>query len=110
MPRRTTIVSVRVTWSRLARDALLDIYLTFGLHNQNAAERVYDRLEERAEQLREHPKMGPGRPDIRPGARVLVEPPYLILYEIVSDTDDAPVAAIQIVAVLDGRRDLTLGI
>ncbi|MCF4129274.1 type II toxin-antitoxin system RelE/ParE family toxin [Methylobacterium sp. SyP6R] len=84
--------------------------MAIGIHNPDAAERLYDRLEQRAETLRQHPKMGPRRPDIRPTARVLVEPPYLILYEITPDTDDDPVDAIQIVAVLDGRKDLSLGI
>ncbi|UHC15168.1 type II toxin-antitoxin system RelE/ParE family toxin [Methylobacterium currus] len=79
-------MTVRILWSRLARDALLDIYLIIGLHSPVAAECIYDRIEHRAEKLREHPRMGPRRPDIRPGARVLVEPPYIVRYEITPDT------------------------
>ena len=40
-------------------------------------------------------------------ARVLVETPYLILYETVPDTDDGPLTGVAIVTVVDGRRDLT---
>ena len=38
--------------------------------------------------------------------RVLVEAPYLIFYKAVSDTDDGPVERVEIVRVVDGRRDL----
>jgi toxin ParE1/3/4 len=37
---------------------------------------------------------------------MLVEAPYLILYETVPDTDDGPLEAVVIVRVVDGRRDL----
>ncbi|WP_093570494.1 type II toxin-antitoxin system RelE/ParE family toxin [Methylobacterium sp. 174MFSha1.1] len=103
-------MAAKLSWSRRAREALLDIYLTIGVHNQTAAERIYDRIEQHAEKLRDHPRMGPRRSDIRSAARVLVEPPYIILYEIVPDTDDGPIDIIEIVTVLDGRRDLSLGI
>jgi len=38
--------------------------------------------------------------------RVLVDNPYLILYEITPDTDSKPVERVEIVRVVDGRRDL----
>ncbi|MGD9659610.1 MAG: hypothetical protein AB7U61_18545 [Methylocystis sp.] len=37
---------------------------------------------------------------------MLVERPYVILYELTPDTDDGPVELIEIVRVIDGRRDL----
>jgi toxin ParE1/3/4 len=80
------------------------------LHDQSAAERIHDRIEQRAEKLKKHPRMGPRRPDIRVAARILVEPPYIILYEITPDTEDGPIDTVDIIAVLDGRRDLSLGI
>jgi len=46
------------------------------------------------------------RPDIQPGLRMLVEAPYVVLYRIEPDSMEAPVEAVQIVRVLDGRRDL----
>ena len=100
-------MTVEVLWSRLARDVLLDLYATIGLDNPAAAERIYDRIETRAKQLADQPRMGPRRPDIRPTVRVLVEAPYLILYETRPDTDQGPVTSIEIVMIVDGRRDLS---
>ncbi|MGX5774256.1 type II toxin-antitoxin system RelE/ParE family toxin [Methylorubrum zatmanii] len=97
---------VEVVWSRLARLDLIDLYLAIGSRDPAAAERIYDRLEERAAQLARQPRMGPRRPDIRPSTRVLVEAPFLILYETIPDADACPVEEVEIVRVLDGRRDL----
>lgn len=41
------------------------------------------------------------RQDIRPQARMLIEPPFLILYEHYPDVE-----VVEVVAVIDGRRDL----
>jgi toxin ParE1/3/4 len=38
---------------------------------------------------------------------VLVERAYLILYELHPDMDDGPVKTIEIVRVVDGRRELS---
>ncbi|KAB7782323.1 MULTISPECIES: type II toxin-antitoxin system RelE/ParE family toxin [Methylorubrum] len=100
-------MATEVVWSRLARTDLIDIYVNVGSHNPGAAERLYDRLEERAAQLALQPRMGPRRPDIRPSTRVLVEAPFLILYETIPDSDEEPVDEVEIIRVLDGRRDLT---
>ena len=99
---------VRLVWSPEARKDLLDIYIVIGLENSAAAERQYDRIEAKAEALSHHPRLGARRPDIQPRARVLVEGPYLILYETHPDTDDGPVDWVEIVRVVDGRRDLTM--
>ena len=96
----------KVIWSPLAKEDLLDIYVTIGLENRAAAERYYDRLEHRAELLSSQPRMGPRRPEIRPSARMLVEAPYIILYETLPDTDTGDVDYVEIVRVVDGRRDL----
>ncbi len=56
--------------------------------------------------LKEQPRLGPRRDDIRAKTRMLVQSPYLILYEITPDTGSGPVDAIQIIRVVDGRRDL----
>jgi toxin ParE1/3/4 len=37
---------------------------------------------------------------------MLVEPPYVILYELIPDTDEGAVSRVEIVRVVDGRRDL----
>jgi toxin ParE1/3/4 len=41
---------------------------------------------------------------------MLAERPYLILYEITPDTDEGAVETIEIVRVVDGRRDLNRGV
>jgi len=99
-------VPVEVVWSRLAREELIELYLNIGMVHQAAAERLYDRLEQRARQLADQPRMGQRRPDIHPRGRVLVVHPYLLLYETLPDTDDGQVTAVEIVSVVDGRRDL----
>ena len=90
----------------LARQGMLDHYLAIGAENRRAAERIYDRIELRSLQFMDHPRMGPRRPDIRPSTRVLVEAPFLILYETSPDRDEGPVVTGEIVRVIDGRRDL----
>ena len=97
---------VELIWSPQARDDLLDIYVMIGREQPAAAERYLDRIETKAERLISHPRLGVRRPDIRPSARMLVEAPYLVLYETRPDTDDGPVEAVEIVRVVDGRRDL----
>ena len=39
---------------------------------------------------------------------MLVEGPYLVLYETHPDTDEGPVDAVEIVRVVDGRRELAI--
>lgn len=97
---------VELVWSPQSREDLLDIYTTIGIENRKAAERYYDRIEARAAMLAEQPRMGIRRPDIKISARMLVEVPYLILYEVTPDTDSGPVDSIEIVRIVDGRRDL----
>ncbi|MBE7202941.1 MAG: type II toxin-antitoxin system RelE/ParE family toxin [Parafilimonas terrae] len=100
---------VEVVWTNLAREGLLGIYVAIGLENPSAAERTFDRIELRAGLLADQPRTGARRPDIRPSARVLVEPPYRIFYETIPDTDVGPVSQGQIVTVVDGCRNLLPG-
>jgi toxin ParE1/3/4 len=76
---------------------LIDIWLEVSIDNPEAADALYDRLEARVKVLSRFPKAGSPRPDIAPEARVLVEPPYLILYRIRR-------SAVQIVRVLHSAR------
>ena len=100
-------MSVEVVWRPGARRDLLDIYVRIAFDSPQAADRFYDTMEARAETLTRHPRLGPRRPDIRPATRMLVEGPYLLLYETVPDSDDGPIERVDIVRVVDGRRDLT---
>lgn len=38
--------------------------------------------------------------------RMLVEAPYVILYRTEPDTDEDPVTAVEVIRIIDGRRDL----
>jgi toxin ParE1/3/4 len=70
-------------WSEQAREDQFDIFLTIAQDNSDAAERVYNAIEDRAETLISLPHIGVRRPDIDPSARVLIEGPYLILYKLI---------------------------
>ena len=104
--RRLLDVAVEVEWTRQARNDLLEIFVLIGLEQPVAAERYFNRIEEKAVLLSHHPRAGVSRPDIAPGLRMLVEAPYLILYRIEPDADDGPARQVEIVRVVDGRRDL----
>ena len=97
---------VEVVWTPQAREDLIDIYTYIGLDNPSAAERVFDSVQSRAELLAEYPRLGLRRPDIRPSTRLLVQGPYLILYETHPDSDAGDIHAVEIVRIVDGRRDL----
>lgn len=94
-------------WTPQAREDLLGVYVTIGLDNLTAAERMYSTLEHRVDLLVNSPRMGMRRPEIAPAARILVEGVYLILYETHPDTDEGPVEAVEIVRIVHGHRDLT---
>src|SRR5260221_10690905 len=93
-------------WTAQAREDLLDIYVLIGVEQPAAAEHYFDRIEAKTVLLTSQPRMGVARPDIRPGLRMLVESPYLIMYRIEPDTDEGPVAVVEIVRIVDGRCEL----
>ena len=100
---------MRVTlhWAQEAREDLFEIYVTIGLDNPAAAERVYVAIEDRADLLIANPRLGVRRPEIARGVRALVEGVYLLLYRTFPDTDDGPVDEVEIVRVMHGYRDLS---
>jgi toxin ParE1/3/4 len=93
-------------WSHQARADFLDIYVLIGLEQPAAAERYFDLIEAKVDLLTSQPRLGVRRPDIRPNLRMLIASPYLVLYRTDPDTDDGPVANVEIVRIVDGRRDL----
>jgi toxin ParE1/3/4 len=97
---------VKVSWTRQAREDLLEIYCTIGLDNPSAAERVFTAIEARVQSLINYPRLGPRRSEIRPPMRILVEGPYLILYETRPDTDEGRITSVEVVRIVDGRRNL----
>lgn len=96
----------KVLWTPQAREDLLDIYVTIGLDNPSAAERIFMAFETQVELLANMPRMGVRRPEIAPSTRMLVEGVYLILYETHPDTDDGPIESVEIVRIVHGQRDL----
>ena len=75
-------------WSQVARD-----------NGPVAAGRKWDRIEQRAALLADHPEMGPARPEIGDDARHLVFERWLILYRKTA-------GGIEVIRIVDGVRDL----
>jgi toxin ParE1/3/4 len=90
-------VALRVNQTARARADLLAIWFKVAADDVAAADRLFGRLEARLRILETFAEAGRSRPDIAPGARVLVERPYLILYRLVP-------GGVQIVRVLHGAR------
>jgi len=99
-------VPVELRWTPQAREDLIDIYTYIGLDSPSAAERIFDAVVAKVESLAAYPRLGVRRTDVRPSTRILIEGPYLILYEAHPDTDEGVVHAIEIVRIVDGRRNL----
>ena len=97
---------VDLVWTPQAREDLIEIYTCIALDNPSSAERIFDAIEARAGLLAEYPRLGLRRPEIRPSTRMLVERMYLILYETHPDSEDGKIDAVEIVRIVDGRRNL----
>lgn len=97
---------VRLIRTAAAERDLQDIWLVIATDNPDAATSMLRRLGKRIERLAQFPRLGNRRPDIAPSARALVEGPYLILFETEPDTDEGPVEWVEIVRVMDTRRNL----
>lgn len=82
-----------------ARQDLLDLWVTIASKNLKAADRIIDRIEAACSHLRDHPNLGPARPQIGENARALIIDRWLALYKVEPD-------GVQIVRVVDGARDL----
>ena len=100
---------IRVVYTRRAEDELRAIWRDIAEDNGNesAADRILLAIGEKIDLLRDHPRLGPRRSDIADGARLLIEGHFLVLYQTHPDTDEGPVEAVEIVSIVDGRRDLT---
>ncbi|MFI5012483.1 MAG: type II toxin-antitoxin system RelE/ParE family toxin [Hyphomicrobiales bacterium] len=90
----------KVRFTHRAREDFLEIWLYIAPRNPQAADRVYDRIEESCQLLRDHPQLGPARPEIAEGARALIIERWIALYRLVED-------GVQVVRIIDGVRDLT---
>ncbi|MCZ7860171.1 type II toxin-antitoxin system RelE/ParE family toxin [Agrobacterium salinitolerans] len=99
-------MTTKLVWSPRARSDVKKIYIDVGKLQPLAAERYFARFRAKAERLICHPHLGERHPEIFPSARMLVEAPDIILYETVPDTDGENIRSVEIVRVIDGRRDL----
>jgi toxin ParE1/3/4 len=100
-------VKPALVWTPQAWEDLLEIYVTIGFDNPDAAERLFTAIEEKATLLLAYPRLGVRRPEIAPSARMLLEGVYLLLYETHPDSDDGPIDEIEIVRVVHGHRDMS---
>jgi toxin ParE1/3/4 len=89
--------------SRRAEEDLRDIWRYIAAENPDAADRILLKIDQKLQMLREFPDIGTLRDDIRPGARILIEGVYIVLYEHRVAED-----VVEVVAVVDGRRDLSV--
>jgi toxin ParE1/3/4 len=80
--------------------------LTIAPDNPAAATRLLRTIGHKIDLLRDFPWLGTRRSDIRPGLRMMVARPFLILYANYPDRVDEVVETVEIVRVVDGRRDL----
>ena len=89
----------KIVRSKRARQDLIDIWRYIAEDDPQAADTVLDAIETKCGLLRNHPRLGPSREDIREGLRCLPVGQYLVLYQIGTQ-------CIRIVRVLHARRDL----
>ncbi len=95
----------QIVWAPQARQDLKRIYVGIARFNVVAAVATTRTIKDKINLLSRHPHIGVARPDIWPGARMTVVPPYLIFHEIVFGISQQP-RKVQILRILDGRRDL----
>jgi toxin ParE1/3/4 len=88
--------------SHRAEAELRQIWRYIAAENPAAADRLLLKIDGKLQILRDFPKIGTLRADIRPGFRMLVEGNYLLLYEY-NEADDT----VELVSAVDGRQDLT---
>jgi toxin ParE1/3/4 len=99
-------MAVKLVWTPRAEEDLIEIYSFIALDSPTAADRILAKLQASVETLARNPRIFQRRPDIRPSTRILIEGPYLVLYETHPDSDNGPVREVEIVRVVDGRRNL----
>ena len=102
-------MAAEVLWTPKAEEDLVDLHAFIALDNEEAADRLIERIQAAADLISHYPRLGRRRPEIEPSFRMVNEGPYLILYETFpdTDTDAVPVSTVFIIRVIDGRRDLS---
>jgi toxin ParE1/3/4 len=90
---------VKVTFSKVARDDLLDIALYIAQDDPARALTFVDELEARCNRLGDAPGIGTARPELGEGVRVLPHGHYLIFYREQRQ-------GVRIERVMHGARDI----
>ena len=97
---------MRIAWTTQARTDQVEIYETIAEDNPDAAERVFQQIEERVAMLKDNPRLGVRRPEIGSSVRMLVRGVYLIYYQIKPDVEGSEVELIEVVRVVHGSREM----
>ena len=82
-----------------SEDDLIEIWTYIAQHDQGAADRLLDLIDDRLRLLESHPKLGRLRPDIAPTVRMVWVRTYAILYRLTGPD-------IEVVRVVHGARRL----
>jgi len=80
-----------------AEEDLIGIWVYIATDNQDAADRLLDRIDEACLRLAQFPDMGTSYEQIRPGLRLFPIGNYLILYRAIN-------SGIEVVRVIHGAR------
>lgn len=78
---------------------LVEIGAYIARDNEQAAQRLIERVLVKCQSIAENPRLGRARDELRPGLRSLCVGNYLIFYRLMN-------SAVQVVRVLHGARDL----
>lgn len=92
---------IDIVVSKRADQELREIWRYIAQDSPASADRILLKIDAKLQLLREFPKIGTLRTDIGRGARMLVEGNYLLLYDYRERE-----AVVELVSVVDGRRDL----
>ena len=82
-----------------AEDDLMEFWLYIALDNPDAADRVLDAIEQKAQYLLTHPELGGKRDELAAGLRSLIVGSHIVFYRIFGND-------IEIARVLHGARDI----
>jgi toxin ParE1/3/4 len=92
-------VRTRIWRHPKAEEDLLEIWLYVARDSVSAADRLIESIADKVELLPEHPEMGPRRPDLGKGVRMVPVGSYLVLYKLGD-------RRVEIVRIVHGARDL----
>jgi toxin ParE1/3/4 len=90
----------------VAERDLQDLWLTIADQSPRGATKMLGDIDRRIARRAAHPRIGPRRRDISANVRMLVEDHILILRETLPNADVGENDFVDLIRVVDGRRDL----